>query len=142
MTKSKKIRIYIFILVIATVAISASYLYNNLGKGEYYKNPITDDELEKALTKKESKLIMFHKESCPECMNIGVFTESISKDVNLETYDTSTNNFELFNITVVPTVIHYENGIEKNRIQGIISKNDLKRFIKSIKDENIKKPNR
>ncbi|TLS54229.1 thioredoxin family protein [Paenibacillus antri] len=87
-----------------------------------YQNIILPDELDRKIADKESFFLYYFSSTCPYCMQTTPLLNPIIEDAgvnvpqfNLDVYN---DGFGKYNIVYTPTLIYYENGVEKERIEG------------------------
>lgn len=87
-----------------------------------YQNIILPDELDQKIANKESFFIYYFSSTCPYCMEttpkLNPIIAEYGLDVpqfNLDVYHEGYNNY---NIVYTPTLVYYEDGVEKERIEG------------------------
>lgn len=87
-----------------------------------YQNIILPDQLEQKLENKESFFVYFFSSTCPFCLETTPKLNPIIAEAgvnvpqfNLEVYQDS---FAKYNIVYTPTLVYYEDGVEKDRIEG------------------------
>ena len=94
-----------------------------------YQNIILPDELDRKIADKESFFVYFFSATCPFCIQttpkltpiIGEVGVDV-KQFNLDVFD---EGYGKYNIIYTPTLVFFENGVEKERIEGgIVEGND------------------
>lgn len=87
-----------------------------------YQNIILPEQLEQKIQNKESFFVYFFSSTCPYCLETTPKLQPIIADAgvdvpqfNLEVYQDS---FAKYNIVYTPTLVYYEDGVEKDRIEG------------------------
>ena len=87
-----------------------------------YQNIILPDELDRKLADKESFFIYYFSSTCPYCMEttpkLNPLIEDAGVDVKQFNLDVYNEGFNDYNIVYTPTLVYYENGVEKDRIEG------------------------
>ena len=98
-------------------------------KDPNYQNIILPDELDRKIADKESFFVYFFSATCPFCIQttpkltpiIGEVGVDV-KQFNLDVFD---EGYGKYNIIYTPTLVFFENGVEKERIEGgIVEGND------------------
>lgn len=76
------------------------------------------------------KIYYFSASHCGPCKMLGPIMESLIPQINFTKINVDENSQETnnFNIRSVPTLVLIENGIEKNRITGTRSKEEILNF--------------
>lgn len=84
---------------------------------------------------KKSKVVVdFYAEWCGPCQMLSPILESVSKEMNLDTYKVNVDEVEnvarRYGIMSIPTIMIFSNGelIKKN--VGFMDENELKEFVK------------
>lgn len=84
---------------------------------------------------KKSKVVVdFYAEWCGPCQMLSPILESVSKEMNLDTYKVNVDEVESvarrYGIMSIPTIMIFSNGelIKKN--VGFMDENELKEFVK------------
>lgn len=98
---------------------------------------INKEDFEKFL--KEDKgiaIIDFFATWCGPCKMIAPVLEEISNEINVMKIDIDEErDFSIdMGIEVVPTLLIYKNGVEVNRIEGVISKQEILEEINKIRE--------
>lgn len=87
-----------------------------------YQNIILPDELDGKLDKKESFFIYYFSSTCPYCMEttpkLAPIIADAGVDVKQFNLDVYKEGFDDYNIVYTPTLVYYENGVEKERVEG------------------------
>jgi thiol-disulfide isomerase/thioredoxin len=91
-------------------------------ENEHYQNIILPDELEQKVANQESFFIYYFSSTCPYCMEttpkLNPLIENAGLDVKQFNLDVYRNGYDNYNIVYTPTLVYYENGVEKDRIEG------------------------
>lgn len=95
-----------------------------------YQNIILPDELNRKLADKESFFVYFFSATCPYCMEttpkLAPIISEAGVDVKQFNLDVYNEGYGHYNIIYTPTLVFYENGVEKERIEGgLVEGNDL-----------------
>jgi thioredoxin 1 len=87
-----------------------------------YQNIVLPDELDQKIANKESFFVYYFSSTCPYCIETTPKLAPIIADAdvdvkqfNLEVYR---DGFDKYNITYTPTLLYYEDGVEKDRVEG------------------------
>ncbi len=87
-----------------------------------YQNIILPDELDQRLTNKESFFVYYFSSTCPACKQTTPKLNPIIAEAGLNVpqfnLDVYQDGFSKYSIVYTPTLIYYENGVEKERIEG------------------------
>lgn len=84
--------------------------------------------------KKNKVIVDFYAEWCGPCQMLSPILESVSKEMNLDTYKVNVDEVESvarrYGIMSIPTIMIFSNGelIKKN--VGFMDENELKEFVK------------
>lgn len=84
--------------------------------------------------KKNKVVVDFYAEWCGPCQMLSPILESVSKEMNLDTYKVNVDEVEnvarRYGIMSIPTIMIFSNGelIKKN--VGFMDENELKEFVK------------
>ena len=97
-----------------------------------YQNQITPDNLDQALADKEDVTVYFYSPTCIHCQKttpvLMPITEELNVDMkklNLLEYDDKWNHYA---IEGTPTLIHYQDGEEVDRISGQQTEESFRNF--------------
>lgn len=128
----------LIILVIIILGFSFFYMLTNK-KEDYYTNQITFTDLQNALINQEEKIIYFYQPDCSHCKKINPTIKSITKELNVDIQTFNLKKYEkgwdFFKIQGTPTIVHYKNGKEVNRIIGEQTKQNLEVWFEKEKNE-------
>lgn len=87
-----------------------------------YQNQITPEKLNERLDAEESVTVYFYSPTCSHCQKATPVLVPVAEDldidlkkVNLLEFD---DQWQTYGIEGVPAVVHYENGVEVDRISG------------------------
>jgi Thiol-disulfide isomerase and thioredoxins len=87
-----------------------------------YQNIILPDELETKLNNQEDVIVYFFSSTCPHCKNTTPILMPLAKELNVDIYQYNLLEFEEgwdeYKIDATPTLVHYVNGKEADRIVG------------------------
>ncbi|RPK04734.1 thioredoxin family protein [Priestia endophytica] len=99
-----------------------------------YQNQIVPKELKEELNSKEDVFVYFYSPTCNVCKEVSPILVPVAKKMNIDLKKFNLLEFETgyanFNIKYTPTVIHYKNGEELDRLVGYNSKKQLKDWLK------------
>lgn len=96
---------------------------------------INKEDFEKFLKEdKDIAIIDFFATWCGPCKMLAPVLEDISNEINVMKIDIDEErDFSIdMGIEVVPTMLIYKNGVEVNRIEGVISKQEILEEINKI----------
>ncbi|MCQ6334967.1 MULTISPECIES: thioredoxin family protein [Bacillus cereus group] len=107
---------------------------------DYYKNQVSFEKLQADLLKQDEKIIYFYKPDCKYCKKVSPIVIPLAQEMkiplevmNIEKYPQS---WETFEIQGTPTIIHYKNGKELDRILGAHDKSKFKEWFEKIQKVN------
>jgi thioredoxin 1 len=87
-----------------------------------YQNIILPDELDQRIQNKESFFIYYFASTCPYCMETTPKLAPIIADAGIDVkqfnLDVYRDGYEKHGIIYTPTLVYYEDGVEKERIEG------------------------
>jgi len=87
-----------------------------------YQNIILPDELDRKIADKESFFVYYFSSTCPYCMEttpkLNPIIDAQGVDVAQFNLDVYQDGFDKYSIIYTPTLVYYENGVEKERIEG------------------------
>jgi thiol-disulfide isomerase/thioredoxin len=97
-----------------------------------YQNVILPEELDETIENGEEATVYFYSSTCPYCKEatprLVPLTEELGVDLvqfNLLEFDDGWNEY---NIESTPTIVHYNNGEEVERIEGSASNEEFTAF--------------
>ncbi|WP_017185860.1 thioredoxin family protein [Alkalibacillus haloalkaliphilus] len=98
-----------------------------------YDNEVTPSELETTLEEEEQVTVYFHSPECQYCLETTPVLVPLAEDMdvdlvlyNLLEYEQGWHNY---GIDSTPTVVHFENGEEVNRIVGAAPEEEFESFL-------------
>ncbi|MEC2709757.1 thioredoxin family protein [Bacillus thuringiensis] len=104
---------------------------------EYYKNKISQEQLQQDILDKKEKIIYYYQTHCSHCAKVSPIVIPMAEEMkidmqvmNLEEYDSA---WDQFKIKGTPTIIHYKDGKELNRIEGEQSEEDFESWFRKNK---------
>ncbi|MBO8156205.1 MAG: thioredoxin family protein [Bacillaceae bacterium] len=87
-----------------------------------YQNQILPEELEEMLDQKEDVTVYFYSPTCPHCQRTTPILVPLAEEYGIDLKKLNVLEFESawddYNINGTPTLIYFENGKEKTRIEG------------------------
>ena len=87
-----------------------------------YQNIILPDDLDRKIADKESFFVYYFSSTCPYCMEttpkLNPIIDAQGVDVAQFNLDVYRDGFDTYGIVYTPTLVYYENGVEKERIEG------------------------
>lgn len=137
--KMKKMIIFSIIVIITMVLISLNHKQkeDKQTTENYYQNNISFDQLQNDISNKQEKMIYFYKPDCHYCEKVSPIIIPMTKEmkINLETINLkeNPNAWEEFKIQGTPTIIHFKDGKEINRILGQHKKEVYKEWFQEAK---------
>lgn len=99
-----------------------------------YQNQITPDELENKLDDKEDLTVYYYSPICVYCQQTTPELVPLAEDLGVDLkkvnlLEFGTNSFKkAYNITGTPTLVHYKDGKEIDRVNGLQDKSLFKAF--------------
>lgn len=104
-----------------------------------YQNIILPNEVEKKLKNKEDFIVYFYSPECPHCQRTTPILMPVAKDVgvtinqfNLLEFEDGWNNY---NIHETPTLVHFKDGKEQDRIVGYQEEATFKNLLSKWKKQ-------
>lgn len=87
-----------------------------------YQNIILPDVLKERLANKEDVTVYFYSPKCDYCVETTPVVSPVAKDLNIDLVQFNLlefqEGFQEFAVEFTPTIIHYKNGKEHERIVG------------------------
>jgi thioredoxin-like negative regulator of GroEL len=103
-----------------------------------YQNVILPEELEKKLENKEDVTVYFYSSTCPHCKETTPVLAPIAEDMGVDMVQYNVLEFEQgwtdYQIEATPTLVHFKNGEEVDRIVGSQPEEEFRSFF----EENVK----
>lgn len=97
-------------------------------------NSMTPSELVTAIDSEDDILVYFYQTDCVYCKQAKPILDSIvgEMEIELENFNLQeyTTEWEQFKITGTPTLVHYRNGAEVSRIDGLREEEDYREWFK------------
>lgn len=137
---NKKYLLSLFILIFI-VGFSLIFFQTSKGSSSNEYKDISLTEYKEKLDKKESFIVYIYSTSCEACERFSPILNEKIKEHRLEVLSLNvleeknkdTKFFKKQNLKFTPTIIFYENGVEKDRRIANISKDGLEEFLKEVK---------
>ncbi|NQD66148.1 thioredoxin family protein [Bacillus haikouensis] len=103
-----------------------------------YQNVILPEELENKLEDKEDITVYFYSSTCPHCKETTPVLAPLAEEMGVEMVQYNVLEFEQgwtdYQIEATPTLIHFENGEEVDRVVGSQPEEEFRSFF----EENVK----
>ncbi|OBW84765.1 thioredoxin [Bacillus thuringiensis] len=126
----------IFIFIFTNKKEKITITTNNM------QNEIKVNELQNNLLKKDEKLVYFYQTNCSYCKKVSPIIIPMAKELDIDmktlNLEKEPNGWNLFNIEGTPTIIHYKNGKEIDRIEGEYKEEEFKIWFQKNTNKNIK----
>jgi thiol-disulfide isomerase/thioredoxin len=104
-----------------------------------YQNIILPDELEKKLENKEDTIVYFFSPLCEHCKVTTPVLMPVADEVGVEINQYNILEYEegwdQYGITATPTLVHYKDGKEVDRIEGSNSEENFRTLLTEWKAE-------
>ncbi|WP_027964852.1 thioredoxin family protein [Halalkalibacillus halophilus] len=104
-----------------------------------YQNNILPEELESEIENEEEVTVYFYSPSCEHCIEATPRLMPIAEDNDVELHQFNLLEFEegwrSYNIEATPTLVHYENGEEVDRIVGAAPNEEYEAFLETYAAE-------
>lgn len=98
-----------------------------------YQNIILPDELKEKLDAKEEVTVYFFSPQCKFCREATPRLMKVAREVGVEIQQYNLLEFQQgwndYNIKSTPTLVHFKDGVEVNRIVGAAPNEDFKAFL-------------
>lgn len=98
-----------------------------------YQDLILPEKLEEKIKNKETFTLYFYSSDCIYCMEATPNLVSLSKELNIDIPQFNLMEFpegwEQYNIKYTPTLVQYVDGVEINRVIGLLSKEEYKKWL-------------
>ncbi|OLR22811.1 thioredoxin family protein [Bacillus cereus] len=108
-------------------------------ESDYYTNKISLSNLKKNLEEKKEETIYFYQTSCFHCQKISPIIVPMAKYLNIDMkvmdIETLEDPWDEYKIAGTPTIIHFKDGKESNRISGNHSSAEFKKWFEQIRTE-------
>lgn len=126
----------IFIFIFTNKKEKITITTNNM------QNEIKVNELQNNLLKKDEKLVYFYQTNCSYCKKVSPIIIPMAKELDIDmktlNLEKEPNGWNIFNIEGTPTIIHYKNGKEIDRIEGEYKEEEFKIWFQKNTNKNIK----
>ncbi|PEY30112.1 thiol reductase thioredoxin [Bacillus cereus] len=137
----KKMLIFGGIIIVLFVAIFAVTQMEGENKEKkeknYYTNKITSSNIRKNNEEKKEQTVYFYQTGCHYCEKVSPIVVPMAKDMNIDMKVIDIFNDEKawddYKIEGTPTIIHFKDGKEVNRIKGEQSKDAFEKWFKENK---------
>lgn len=131
----KKILFSTFVILLSIGSLFFIFNSKDLDKPNYIN--INMKEYKKKLSSKDDFYVYVYKTSCTACQTTKPFLNEVIKEeekkvfaINMESDENMDIDFlKKENIKKTPTLLYYKKGEEMNRVEGIQSKAELKKFL-------------
>ncbi|TSB45008.1 thioredoxin family protein [Alkalicoccobacillus porphyridii] len=104
-----------------------------------YQNAILPDELQERLDNEESFTVYFYASDCPHCREATPRINEIADELGEDIPQYNLREFEQgwadYNIDSTPTLVHYSNGVEAQRVVGAAENEIYERFLTEYPSE-------
>ncbi|HDR7437743.1 TPA: thioredoxin family protein [Bacillus anthracis] len=136
----KKITIFSFIFIIFLIFLfiftnkkeTKTNITNNI------QNEIKVNELQNNLLKQDEKFVYFYQTNCSYCKKVSPIVIPMAKKLNIDmkmlNLEEEQNGWNLFKIQGTPTIVHYKDGKEIDRIEGEYKKEEFKKWFNKNKE--------
>ncbi len=132
----KKLLIFgglISILFLVSVIAYEKISFKDNKKDENNPN-ISLVELQNSMHKKKESIVYFYQTDCIYCKQASPIVIPIARKLNVDfkmlNLQVDTDGWDSFKINGTPTIIHFKNGKEINRIEGLQSEELYKEWLK------------
>lgn len=136
----KKILIFILITLSALILIFLLTKQKTPQKNttNYYQNQIKINELQNDILKQNEKFVYFYKTNCHYCQKISPIVIPMANTLNIDmkvlNLEEETNGWNQFKIGGTPTIVHYRNGKEVDRIEGAYKQKEFEAWFNKNKE--------
>ncbi|MDV2683340.1 thioredoxin family protein [Alkalihalophilus lindianensis] len=97
-----------------------------------YQNVILPEELDETIANGGEATVYFYSSTCPYCKEATPRLVSLAEELDVDLVQYNLLEFDdgwnQYNIDSTPTVVHYENGEEVERIEGSTSNEEFTAF--------------
>lgn len=149
----KKIIITLFVITTGFIGMYLMITFNNDDNNPYqkkdihaetrkqlndplYQNIILPKQLDKEIANSKNITVYFYSPTCEHCKKVTPIVTPIThemgvelKQFNLLEYE---EGWEKYHIVGTPTIIHFSNGKEQDRIMGMNSKSEFKQWFEKV----------
>lgn len=136
----KKILIFILITLSALILIFLLTKQKIPQKNttNYYQNQIKINELQNDILKQNEKFVYFYQTNCHYCQKISPIVIPMANTLNIDmkvlNLEEETNGWNQFKIEGTPTIVHYRNGKEVDRIEGEYKQKEFEAWFNKNKE--------
>ncbi len=106
-------------------------------KDPLYQNIILPEQLDNEIKNGKDITVYFYSPTCEHCKKVTPIVSPISKKIGVELKQLNLLEYEegwdKYGVVGTPTIIHFSNGKEKDRIMGINSKSEFEEWFKHKK---------
>ncbi|WP_096198899.1 thioredoxin family protein [Bacillus sp. FJAT-45350] len=103
-----------------------------------YQNIILPETLVGALNEGETKTIYYYSPTCPACTQVSPVIVPLANevDVNMQLFNLLEfeTGWSTFQVQVTPTIVHYTNGQEVSRIEGMATDEEYRQWFEATKE--------
>ncbi|PFE06477.1 thiol reductase thioredoxin [Bacillus cereus] len=137
----KKMLIFGGIIIVLFAAIAAVTQMESGSKEKqeknYYTNKTTSSDIRKNNEEKKEQTVYFYQTGCHYCEKVSPIVVPMAKDMNIDMKVINISNDEKswddYKIEGTPTIIHFKDGQEVNRIKGEQPKDAFEQWFKENK---------
>ncbi|MGZ0879992.1 thioredoxin family protein [Priestia megaterium] len=133
MRMSKKFLFSSVVILIIGLLLIINTQYKE--KKDLYSDQTSLAQLEKDIEQNKDIFVYYYQVNCTHCQKVSPYLIPLGQKqdvkfeiLNLEKY---TEGWRKFRILETPTLVHYKNGVEINRIKGEHSEEEYKIFFKN-----------
>ena len=102
-----------------------------------YQNLILPNELAEAIKNKENKTVYFYSPTCIHCQNTTPIVAPLAEEMGIDLVQYNLLEFEQgwndYKIESTPTIVHFKDGVEYDRIVGYNDKEVFEKWFKQNK---------
>lgn len=126
---------WLLISTIVVVILGSFTLLKNKDFTFYNSTDISVGKLQSNLNNEIDVIVYFYKKDCPYCVTASpkIIKSSAKYSIDIKTLDMEDLSYNDYDLRIVPTVIHYKDGIEIDRIEGDAPKEKYDDFFKNSK---------
>ncbi|MEK4815173.1 thioredoxin family protein [Bacillus sp. FSL L8-0287] len=133
----KKIIVFILITISILIFLTTTKKDSKKNTTNYYQNVIKTNELQNHILKQDEKFIYFYQTNCHYCKKTSPIVVPMTKKLNINmevlNLEKEPNGWNQFKIEGTPTIIHYKNGKEIDRIEGEYKEEEFKEWFNKNK---------
>ncbi|MFB2350828.1 thioredoxin family protein [Priestia megaterium] len=135
MKMSKKIWVSLSLILILIAGLFFMINKQYHKKEDLYSTQTSPAQLKKDIEKKGDVFAYYYQINCVHCQKVSPYLIPLGKKQNIEfeilNLEKYKKGWEEFRILQTPTLVHYKDGQEVNRITGEHSEKDYKSFFKN-----------